>query len=45
MFCKEGPFVSGTDPLGSVVCCNLSVEDEACKVVVGCAFDVVFEGF
>lgn len=45
VFCKEGSFVSGADPLGSVVCCDLSVEDEAGEVFVRCAFDVVFEGF
>ena len=45
MFCEEGSFVSGSDPLGPVVCCDLSGEDEAGEVVVRCAFDVVFEGF
>ena len=45
MFCEEGAFVSGADPLRPVVCCDLSVEDKAGKVVVRCAFDVVFEGF
>lgn len=45
MFSEEGSFVSGADPLGSVVCCDLSVEDEAGEVFVRCAFDVVFEGF
>ena len=45
MFSEEGSFVSGADPLGSVVCCYLSVEDETGEVVVRCAFDVVFEGF
>ena len=45
MFYENGSFVSGDEPLGAVVCCDLSVEDEAGAVVVRCAFDVVFDGF
>ena len=45
MFGEEGAFVSRAYPLRFVGACYLSVEDEVCKVVVGCAFDVVFEGF
>ena len=45
MFGEESAFVSRAYPLRFVGACYLSVEDKAGKVVVRCAFDVVFEGF
>lgn len=45
MFGEECAFVSRAYPLRFVGTGDLSVEYEGCKVVVGCAFDVVLECF